>query len=130
MDISEVLIEENNQTNKRPARRRDAGYLPTLGFFSLSILHFTLPAFYSIILLCFMYQIELTQIEFNIITHLVHIVISLFSLPPPRQSVQPSHTTKEDNKYEKKNKTFCNCRGMACFFLDAWMDGWRMFVKL
>lgn len=41
MDISEVLIEENNQTNKRLARRRYAGYLSKFSFFFLGILHFT-----------------------------------------------------------------------------------------
>lgn len=41
MDISEVLIEENNQTNKHPARRRDAGYLTKFSFFFLSV-YFTL----------------------------------------------------------------------------------------
>lgn len=57
MDISEVLIEENNQTNKRPARRRDAGYLPTLSiFFSVYFTsHYLL--FYSIVPLCYMYHI-------------------------------------------------------------------------
>lgn len=33
MDVSEVLIEENNQTNKHPDRRRDAGYLSKFSFF-------------------------------------------------------------------------------------------------
>lgn len=103
MDISEVLIEENNQTNKRPARRRDAGYLSEFSFFfSLGILHFTLPTFYSFPLCC-IYRINSNPVESNIITHLVHIVIiiiiSLSSPPPPRQSVQPSHPAKEDNKY-------------------------------
>lgn len=64
MDVSEVLIEENNQTNKRPARRRDAGYLSEFSFFfSLGKLHFTLPTFYSFPLCC-MYQITS-----NIVTH-------------------------------------------------------------
>lgn len=102
MDISEVLIEKKNkQTNAQLVAEMLATCL-SLVVFSLSILHFTLLTFlFFSIMLCVS-----NQVEFNIITHLVHIVIiiiiSLSSPPPPRQSVQstqPSHPAKEDNKY-------------------------------
>lgn len=91
-------------------------------FFSqYTSLYITYFLFHRSIMFYVSNQIQLYQVEFNIITHLVHIIISLSCPLPPRQSVQPSHITKEDNKYEKKQDLLqsCNCHGMACFLLDG-----------
>lgn len=80
MDISEVLIEENNQTNKHPARRRDAGYLSRRKFFFLSV-NFT-SHYLLFIPLYYVVCIKLTQIKPNIITHITHLVHILPTTTP------------------------------------------------
>lgn len=130
MDISEVLIEENKQTNNAQLVAEMLATFLRLVFFSLSILHFTLLTFYSIILLCCMCQINSNQIQHHHTSHTSHILF-ISSPPPPRQSVQLSHTAKEDNKYiEEQDLLQLSWHSMlSSRWMDGWMDG-RMFVKL